>query len=295
MDSSTSAPRKVALVTGASSGIGFAVTKELALKGYKVYACARRTEPMIPLEKEFGHDIVVRVNLDITNIKEVMKFKERLNDELVDKKLDVLYNNAGQSCTLPALDVTMEQVEQCFRVNFFGHVNLCRELSEFVINAKGTILFTGSVSGIFIFPFGSIYAASKAAIHQYARVLHLELKPFGVRVINVVTGGVDTNIADTRQLPADSIYNFPEGQAALENRQLMAKNNRPMSAEEYARQVVQDIASAKDPVDVYRGKMATVLYFVSVLVPYWLIEMFVVHKFKLGAVFARAADAKKTL
>ncbi|KAL3234425.1 NADPH-dependent 1-acyldihydroxyacetone phosphate reductase [Nakaseomyces bracarensis] len=278
--------RKVAIVTGASSGIGYEVTKELASKGIKVYACARRTAPIEPLVETFGKELVVAQHLDIADLSEIRQFKETLAEELPEGKLDILYNNAGQSCTFPALDVSHDVMEQCFKVNVFGHVNMTRELSSYLINAKGTVIFTGSIAGFTSVPFGSIYAATKAAIHQYARVLHLEMKPFGVRVINVVTGGVLTDIADKRDLPEDSIYKFPEGIAALRTRQTMAKDNHPMPANEYAKKVVSDLLSSRDPVDVYRGRMATFLSYVNIFVPYFILEWIFAKKFKLDKVSA---------
>lgn len=277
--------RKIAVVTGASSGIGYAITNELAKNGYKVIACARRTGPMETLAKEYESGVVVPYQLDVTEESEILELKRYLASELPYRKLDLLYNNAGQSCTFPALDVTNEMIEQCFKVNVFSHANMCRELSQFVINAKGTIVFTGSIAGIGVFPFSSIYAASKAAIHQYARDLHLELKPLGVRVINAVTGGVSTDIADKRPLPATSMFNFKEGIEVFQNRQLMAKKNSPMTAEHYAEKLVQDILSDKDPVDVYRGTFASTMSWIVLIVPYWILEFFVSKKFKLNKVY----------
>ncbi|EDO18268.1 hypothetical protein Kpol_1039p17 [Vanderwaltozyma polyspora DSM 70294] len=283
---------RIALVTGASSGIGFAVTQKLASKGFKVYACARRTLEIEPLVRLYPNKVIA-TKIDISNEEEILELRERLSEELPDQKLDVLYNNAGQSCTFPALDVTDAAMKQCFDVNVFGHVNMCRELSKFLIRAKGTIVFTGSIAGIITFPFGSIYSASKAAIHQYARGLHLELKPFNVRVINAITGGVNTNIADTRPLPSGSIFNFEEGIEAFQNRQLMAKRNNPMSADEYAELLVKDILSSKDPVDVYRGTFARFMSYVQYFVPYWLLEYALIKKFKLGKVFTALSSKSK--
>ncbi|SMN20570.1 similar to Saccharomyces cerevisiae YIL124W AYR1 NADPH-dependent 1-acyl dihydroxyacetone phosphate reductase found in lipid particles, ER, and mitochondrial outer membrane [Maudiozyma saulgeensis] len=294
---STTTSKKIAIVTGASSGIGYAITKELAQHDYIIYACARRLEPIQPLVDEFSTSIIKPYKLDISIIDEVVAFKEFLEKELPGQKLDLLYNNAGQSCTFPALDVSDANMQKCFQVNVFGHVNMCRELSKYLINAKGTIVFTGSLAGIVSFPFGSIYSATKAAIHAYARGLHLEMKPFGVRIINAVTGGVDTNISDTRPLPEGSIYEFPEGKEAFEGRQRMAKNHHPMSAEVYAKKLMGDILSSRDPVDVYRGTMATFLGFVSLFVPYCILEFALIKKFHLTKVFKvlkeRNAQGKK--
>lgn len=277
--------RKIAVVTGASSGIGFAITRELAQNGYKVYACARRVEPMEKLAKEFESGVIIPYRLDVTNGDEILELKRTLAAELPYRKLDLLYNNAGQSCTFPALDVTNDMVEQCFKVNVFSHVNMCRELAQFLINAKGTIVFTGSIAGIGVLPFSSIYAASKAAIHQYARDLHLEMKPLGVRVINAITGGVNTDIADKRPLPATSMYNFKESMEVFQHRQQMAKRHSPMTAEAYAEKLVRDILSNKDPVDVYRGTFASRMSWAVLFVPYWVLEWVVNRKFGMNKIY----------
>lgn len=278
---STTPRQKVALITGASSGIGYQVSKQLAEKGWKVYAGARRTEMMEPL-KEYG---VIPIKLDVASKESCAELKEFLTKELKDGKLDVLYNNAGISCTTPAIDVTDERVESCFEVNVFAPVRLTRELQDFVIAAKGTILFTGSLAGVVPFPFSSIYCATKAAIHAYARVLHLEMKGFGVRVINVVTGGVKTDIADKHAPPTDSKFSSAEFEYAFHARREMAAKNVPMSAEEYAKQVIGDILSSRDPIDVYRGRMALVLGYASYFIPGFLAEYGLALKFKLFPIF----------
>lgn len=274
--------QKVAVITGASSGIGFEVSKQLAQKGWKVYGCARRLEPMEPL-KEFG---VIPVQLDVTSLESTQEFKKRLESELPDSKLDVLYNNAGQSCTFPAFDVTDANIAKAFEVNVFAPMRLTREFQDFLINAKGTVLFTGSLAGIAPFPFSSVYCSCKAAIHQYAHALHLEVKGFGVRVINVITGGVATNIADTRSLPAGSKYDFPEAKATFAERKEMAKRNKPMSADKYASKVIKDILSSSDPIDVYRGTYSTILSTVVQYFPGWVVEFILTTKFKLTPIFS---------
>lgn len=274
--------QKVALVTGASSGIGYATSIEFAKRGYKVYAGARRLDPMKPLEK-YG---IIPVKLDVSSLDSVKSIKERIKGEN-DGKLDVLFNNAGQLCTFPAIDTTDEWFKQCYEVNVFGPMRLTRELSTLIINAKGTIGFTGSVSGLAPFPLSSTYSSTKAAIHSYAGTLRLEMRPFGVKVLNFVTGGVKTDIADTRPLPESSLYNVPEMKAALVERQQMAARNNPMPAAEYARRVVNDFEALTPtgPLNIYRGRSSTTLHWVFLLVPRFLIELVFIKKFKLVAVY----------
>lgn len=275
--------QKVALITGASSGIGFATSKEFASRGYKTYCCARRLEPMEPLKK-YG---VIPVACDVTSIESVRELKEKISREC-DGYLDVLYNNAGQSCTLPALDVTDEQFKQCFEVNVFAPMRLTREFGPLLIKAKGVVGFTGSVSGIVPFPFSSVYGSTKAAIHQYAANIRPELEPFGVRVLNIVTGGVKTNIADTRPLPEDSLFNVPGMQEALKERQEMAVRNKPLSAEAYASQVADDFEGLTlgGYLNVYRGKMALFLGHMMLWCPRFIAERALIYKFRMSDVFS---------
>ncbi|SCU99646.1 LAME_0G04544g1_1 [Lachancea meyersii CBS 8951] len=282
----------IALVTGASSGIGYELTKQLAQKGYKVYAAARRIEPIQPLEKEFP-GLVTPLKLDVSEPEQILALKDRLLTELPAQKLDILYNNAGQSCTFPATDVTSEVLETAFKVNVFGPINLCRELLPFVINARGTVLFTGSIAGIVSFPFGSVYSATKGAIHSYSRALHIEMKPFGVRVINVVTGGVATEIADKRPLPEGSIYNIPEATDALAARRNIAKDNKPMSAAKYVAEVLRDIESTRDPIEVFHGTFASIVRYFTSYLPFWVLEFMLERKFKLVGMRKALAKPKR--
>ncbi|KAH3901312.1 acylglycerone-phosphate reductase SCDLUD_002803 [Saccharomycodes ludwigii] len=288
----SSSSSSIAVVTGASSGIGYELTKQLVTKlNYTVYAAARRTGPIETLRDELAEgakDKVIPVKLDVSDLQSILDFKNQLNKELPggQKKIDLLYNNAGQSCTFPALDVTNESLEQVFKVNVFGPINLTRELSEFVINARGTIAFTGSLAGVCPFPFASCYSATKAAIHQYAHVLHLEMKPFGVRVLNVITGGVDTTIGDTRPLPPNSIYNFKQGIEAFKYRQEMSIQNKPMQPSVYVENVIKVLGDErKDPIDTYQGSKAWLMGWVYYLAPKWIFEWGLIIHFKLKPVF----------
>lgn len=283
--------QKYALVTGASSGIGYEMCKQLVQKlNFKVFACARREDKLVELQRELGQDKIIPLKLDVANPEDILRIKKQVFSMLEGKGgLDLLYNNAGQSCTFPAFDVTHENMEQAFKVNVFGPIDLCRELGPLVIESRGIIAFTGSLAGVGIMPFGSIYSATKAAIHAYARVLHLEMKPFGVKILNVITGGVDTDIADTRPLPESSCFNFKEGRAAFEYRQKMAKHNKPMSAKEYCASVVVDIMKlsdgSEDPVDVWRGSKVGLVRFVMAFIPYAILEWGFAIKFKLNPIF----------
>ncbi|KAK9489750.1 hypothetical protein V1508DRAFT_427032 [Lipomyces doorenjongii] len=298
--------KRTALVTGASSGIGHALAIELSKRGFKVFACARRLEPMRDLESEHG---VTIFQIDVSSLESINNGVKFIDSQLgVDegaKNLDLLYNNAGQSCTFPAIDVPDEALTQCLDVNFIGPVRLTHAFRSYVINAKGVIAFTGSLAGICPFPWGAVYGASKAAIHQYASTLSFEMEPFGVRVLNVVTGGVKTNIADTRDLPQNSPYNCPEMTDSITRRRRMAERETPMSAEVYAKKVVDDVLYGDSfinhftrRVNVYHGSWSTRLSLLMNIAPRWLVLYAFRIRFKLNGVFeairARQEKSKQT-
>lgn len=108
---------------------------------------------------------------------------------------------------MPALDVSDEDIESTFETNIFSIIKIVRELGPFIIRARGKIVNIGSITAVTPYVFGSVYNATKGALQAYSNTLRLELAPFGVQVILVVTGGVQSRIARTeRILPEGSLY-----------------------------------------------------------------------------------------
>lgn len=149
---------RTVVITGASSGIGFATAKEFSLKGYNVIAGARRLEPMKDLEP-YGVRIVT---LDVTSNESVKKLAKLIETDY-EGQVKYLFNNAGGACTTVSFETPDEKAEKCYQVNVLGHIRVTRELIPYLIKSKGTIGFTGSVAGISPLPMSSIYSSSKAA------------------------------------------------------------------------------------------------------------------------------------
>ncbi|KAG5417202.1 AYR1 [Candida metapsilosis] len=276
--------QKIALVTGASSGIGFATSIELAKRGYVVFAGARRLEPMAKLRDNYGVKIF---KLDITDPQSITEARTYIQEQSGGSYLDILYNNAGQICTSSTTDVTDQDLEQTFEVNVLGAIRMVREFVPLLINAKGVIGFTGSIAGFNPIPFQSIYNSSKAAIDSYAATLRIEMDPFGVKVINFVSGGVKTNIEGKSTLPASSLFNVPGMDEAYEEVRLVVSKNDPMSPEVYAKQVADDFEKAKlgGSFHLYRGKSGILLGFIGPLFPRWIREAMFVSSLKLKRPF----------
>lgn len=110
-------------------------------------------------------------------------------------------------CTIPAIEVSDEDIASTFDTNIFSVIAIIRELSPLLIATKGKIVNIGSITAVTPYVFGAVYNATKGALQAYSNTLRLELAPFGVRVILVVTGGVQSRIARTdRRLGEDSLY-----------------------------------------------------------------------------------------
>jgi NAD(P)-dependent dehydrogenase (short-subunit alcohol dehydrogenase family) len=180
----------VALVTGASSGIGEAIAIAMHDAGYVVYAGARRVERMASLR---SRGIVV-LELDVTDDPSMQAAVEQVHREV--GRIEVLVNNAGYGSYGALEDVPMSEARRQIEVNVFGLARLCQlVIPEMRQARRGTIINISSVGGKFGEPFGVWYHASKFAVEGLSDSLALELAPFGVHVVAVEPGGIKTEWA----------------------------------------------------------------------------------------------------
>ncbi|TKA55655.1 hypothetical protein B0A49_11957 [Cryomyces minteri] len=193
--------------------------------------------------------------------------------------LDILVNNAGRNYTVPALDIDLDEVQQTFEVNVFAVMRMCREFAPLLIEAKGTIVQIGSLAGIMPYVFGSVYNASKAALHAYSNTLRVELAPFGVKVVTIVTGGVKSRIARTeRTLPEGSLY-VPID----EEYQRRTKHSQEgvMPNETYARSVASQVLKSSPPKWVWEGNKAWLVWFIDAFLPKGFMDVVFTRMFNL--------------
>lgn len=230
-------------------------------------------------------------SLDVTDDASVHAALEEIST-LTKGRLDFLFNNAGASCTFPAMDLNVADAEDCFAVNLFGVIRMTKVFMPLLIEAKGTIVQTGSLAGVVPFPFASVYSASKAALHQYSSVLRLEMAPFGVKVVTLVVGGVRTDIADTRPLPPNSL--FLEIDDGVQARRSMAKDNKPMEPDVFAETVVQGVCVPRAPKSVlWVGNWAWLMWFLTLVLPRFVVEFALARKFQLHRLAAILATKQK--
>ncbi|MBM7624112.1 oxidoreductase [Sporohalobacter salinus] len=183
--------KKVVLVTGASSGIGKATAKKLIEEGYTVYGAARRLEKMENLKK-MGEG---SIKMDITKEEDIKNCVDKIIKE--QGKIDVLFNNAGFGLYGAVEDVSLEDARYQFEVNLFGLARITQLVLPHMRKQKsGTIINTSSIGGRIYTPFGAWYHATKHALEGWSDVLRLEVEQFGIDVVIIEPGIIETEFAD---------------------------------------------------------------------------------------------------
>ncbi|WP_256242396.1 SDR family oxidoreductase [Bacillus sp. V3B] len=188
--------KKIAIVTGASSGFGLLCAIELAKNGFEVIATMRdmsKSDHLLEkVNKEKMLDLVHLHCLDVTSAESIDELKEYLNEF---PSIDVLVNNAGTAIGGFSEEISMEDFRLQFETNFFGVIAVTQTVLPFMRSQRqGRIINMSSISGKFGFPGLSPYVASKHALEGYSESLRLELKPFGIDVVLIEPGSYKTNI-----------------------------------------------------------------------------------------------------
>lgn len=179
--------KKVILLTGASSGIGFQTAQMLAAQGHVVYGAARSVDKMEPL-KAYG---VKPLKLDVTDEASVTAAVEAVIQ--AEGRIDVLVNNAGYGSYGAIEDVPIEEARRQFDVNVFGLASITRKVLPYMRSQhRGTIVNVSSMGGRFTTYFGAWYHATKYALEALSDALRMEVKPFGIRVAIIEPGGIKT-------------------------------------------------------------------------------------------------------
>ena len=228
----------IALVTGASSGIGEATAERLALAGYRVYGTSRRRASV-------GQRSFEMLPLDVTSDESV----EAAVREIVrlDGRIDLLVNNAGFSIApAGAEESSMQQARSIFDTNFFGIVRMTRAVVPHMRRqGGGRIINIGSVLGFLPAPYMALYAATKHAIEGYSESLDHELRTRGIRV-SVIEPAYTKTQFDANLLEADAkLDEYREVRAAMGKKlkEVLAAADEPRIVAD----VVLEAASAARP------------------------------------------------
>ena len=172
---------KRAIVTGCSTGIGRATALELTARGYDVVATARRPASIADLA------VARTVELDVDSDESVAAAREAVGP------VDVMVNNAGFGIEGPVEEVPLADARRAFETNFFGAARMIQAFAPAMREqGSGTIVNVTSVAGVVAGPFSGFYAATKFALEALSEALHLEIGHFGVQVLVVEPGAIET-------------------------------------------------------------------------------------------------------
>lgn len=189
--------KKIAIVTGATSGIGKATAELFMSKDYFVVITGRRKERLEKLKNQYPNSSDYFC-MDIRKKEDVDNFLEYL----IDKGFipDVLINNAGLAAGLdPAYEADWNDWEQMIDTNVKGLLYLTRKLlPEMIKKNSGHIINVGSVAGKEVYPNGAVYCATKSAVEAITRGLRMDLLPFNIKVSSVSPGMVETEFSLVR-------------------------------------------------------------------------------------------------
>jgi NAD(P)-dependent dehydrogenase (short-subunit alcohol dehydrogenase family) len=268
----------VVLITGCSSGIGRAMADAFKTAGHEVWATARKTADVQTLAAAG----FTAVELDVNDSAALDRLARQLEEH--GKGLDVLINNAGYGGIGPLLDGGVEAMRRQFETNVFSIVGVTRALFALLRLNKGLVVNIGSVSGVLVTPFGGAYCASKAAVHAMSDALRMELAPFGIRVMEVQPGAIDTHFAKNASVEAEQViqegspwWPLREGIRARAN----ASQTNPTPASDFARDVLNAVQRANPPRLLRSGNGSTALPLMERLLPKALLERILSKRFKL--------------
>jgi NAD(P)-dependent dehydrogenase (short-subunit alcohol dehydrogenase family) len=254
----------IALVTGASSGIGEATAKRLAMAGYKVYGTSRRGT-------QAGQRVFQMLPLDVTRddsvetaVREVLRLEGRI---------DVLVNNAGFGVAPGgAEESSIEQARSIFETNFFGIVRMTRAVVPHMRRqGRGRIINIGSVLGLLPAPYMALYAASKHAIEGYSESLDHELRTWGIRVSVIEPAYTKTQFDANLLEPDAKLDEYREVRAALGDRlkEVMAAADQP---DVVADVVLQAVSAARPKLRYTAGGLALRLRLLRRFAPAGLVD-----------------------
>ena len=183
------------LITGASTGIGYACTTYLIQKNFHVFAGVRKDKDAEKLRDELG-ELATPIMIDVTDADSIQQALSVVKEHVDDNGLAGLVNNAGIAVSGPVEGVNIDDVRQQMEVNLVGQVAVTQAFLQLIRRARGRIINMGSVGGRSSTPFFGIYSASKFALEAITDSLRVELRPWGIHVAIIEPGAIKTPIWD---------------------------------------------------------------------------------------------------
>ncbi len=263
--------QKIAVITGATSGIGLACAKLLISKGYKVYGIARRPYSGTDFEC-FSADVC-----DYAAIDRILK-------EIYTREghIDVLVNNAGMGIAGAIEEASPESIDKIVGVNLTALCVLCSKTVPYMrgncakggshVNPEGAkIINISSVGGIMPLPYQAMYSATKAGVEVFSRAIANELKPYNIKVCAVLPNDTKTGFTEARLCEGTN-------SRAIKSVEKMARDERRGKSPQLVARVVYKVARHKNPpLRVSVGGISKLEVFLSRLLPVRLIN-YIIYK-----------------
>lgn len=242
--------KKIILITGANSGLGKTLAKELS-KDFVVYAGARN-----PGEVEEGRNIK-SIKLDITSEKDCKDAMEKVVEN--EERIDVLINNAGYALVGPTTDFKTEEFLKILDTNIVGAFRLIKYAVPYMKKQKGgRIINITSLNGIISLPNFGLYSSSKHGLHALGIALHYELQKYGIWVTNLAPGAIASEGKTTKSLPH---------KPAREKFRILSLLMPMLTRRDVAEKVRELIDSSHPPAQVIMGADARIVTFLKKILP----------------------------
>ncbi|EJR15663.1 oxidoreductase [Bacillus paranthracis] len=277
--------KKVAIITGSSSGFGLLTTLELAKKDYLVIATMRNLEKQANLlsqatQLNLLHNITVQ-QLDITDQNSIHTFQLFLKEI---NRVDLLINNAGYANGGFVEEIPVEEYRKQFETNLFGAISITQLVLPYMrVQKSGKIINISSISGQVGFPGLSPYVSSKYALEGWSESLRLEVKPFGIDVALVEPGSYNTNIWEVgKQLAtnqSDTTSPYKEYMDKIQ-KHINSGSDTFGNPIDVANKIVEIAESKRTNLRYPIGKGVKFMIFAKKILPWRLWEYLVLRSFK---------------
>lgn len=237
---------KTVLITGCSSGIGRALCEKYLTQGFYVYASARNIHSLEDLPE---HANLKKLALDVNDASSIHNAIAHIKQD--HNRLDVLINNAGYAAMGPLADMPLDNLRDQFETNVFAPMELTKACLPLLMHGNSAkertqVVNIGSVSGITPTPFSGAYCATKAALHALSDAQRMELAPFGIDVIIVQPGAIESKFGDNSlanvlaRITPESLY--APLKDAIKARATASQDN-PTPASEFANILVEQLSN----------------------------------------------------
>ncbi|KAK4494282.1 hypothetical protein PRZ48_014580 [Zasmidium cellare] len=272
--------KKNVLITGCSDGgLGAALAVAFHEAGAHVYATARNPAKMKNLQAKG----IETFTLDVMDDSSISAAVKKISH------LDILVNNAGATYSMPFSDVSVKEAKNLFDLNVWSYVAVTQAFLPLLLESKGTIVNNTSIAGVVSVPYQSIYNASKAAIIAISAHQRMELAAFGIKVVDLKTGAVKSNIFQNMDQTQDRGTKLAKGslyEPAKDQVESILRGDKVSSsmilASSWAENVVSQVLKPTPPHNIWAGGTA-LLGRVLAMLPTWLSDYltkdaFGVHK-----------------